>query len=139
MIKKLSKHVFFRYVIAGGSSAVVDLALLYLLHSVCNIYYLFSTILAFTGAFFVSFTLHRLWTFKSSIRLNPRKQVGLYLATSLVGLALNTLLMYISVDHFHIRVILSQILVGGLVACCTFFLSRNIVFKWNERHHEPLI
>lgn len=129
MIEKLSQHILVRYVISGGTAAVVDLSVLYLLNSVFNIHYLLAAILAFIVAFSVSFTLQKFWTFKSHSTENIHSQVMIYMGVSLFGLTLNTLLMYLFVDFFHITVILSQIFAGLLVACCTFPLSRYIVFK----------
>jgi len=127
----LEKHVVLRFIISGGTSAVVDLFFLYIFHNILNIHYLLSAVLAFIIAFFVSFTLHKFWTFKSHAE-QTHKQVVMYLGTSLFGLSLNTLLMYIFVDHFHVQVLLSQIFVGIIVAFSSFFISRNFVFKYKK-------
>ena len=132
MIRTLSKHVVFRYIISGGTSAAVDLIVLFVLNSVLHMYYLLAAILAFLVAFCFSFTLHKFWTFQNFSREGMHKQVMLYMMTSLFGLGLNTLFMYIFVDYFHIVVLLSQVFVGAIVACCTFFLSRNFVFKYKR-------
>jgi len=129
MIKKLTEHMVVRYVISGGTAAVVDLSVLYILNSLIGIHYLPAAIFAFLTAFSVSFTLQKFWTFKSHSTENMHSQVAIYLVVSLFGLVLNTLFMYIFVDFFHIFVLLSQVFVGLIVACCTFPLSRYIVFK----------
>ena len=128
----LEKHVILRFIISGGTSAAVDLILLYLFNSILGIHYLLSSIMAFTGAFSVSFTLHKFWTFKSH-KESTHKQVVMYLATSLFGLLLNTFLMYVFVDLIHIMVLLSQIIVGLIVACFSFFLSHRFVFKYKHK------
>jgi putative flippase GtrA len=129
MIRRLSQHMLFRYIIAGGTAATVDIALLYGLNTLLGVHYLTAAIAAFIGAFCVSFVLQKFWTFRDGSRDRMHAQIGLYLCTSLFGLALNTLLMYLFVDKAHINVILSQVFAGAIVACCTFFLSRNFVFK----------
>lgn len=131
LFQYFTQHVVVRFIISGGTSALVDLILLYLLHEVGGFYYLLSAILAFIGAFGVSFTLHKYWTFKSHEE-ETHKQVIIYLGTSLFGLFLNTTLMYVFVDFFHIQVMLSQIFVGAIVACSSFFISRNFVFKYKK-------
>lgn len=128
--EKTNKYVGLRYFITGGTAGVTDLVVLYLLNSFFGIHYLVSAIIAFIVAFIVSFTGHKFWTFKSH-RERTHYQVVLYFVASMFGLILNTLLMYIFVDHFHVQVILSQIIVGLLVACVSFFISRNMVFKYN--------
>ncbi len=123
-----SKYVGLRFFIAGGFAGVTDLLLLYTFNTIFGIHYLLSAIFAFGGAFLVSFFLHKFWTFKSHGE-SVHKQVVLYLCTSLFGLGLNTLLMYIFVDYFFVQVIVSQILVGLIVALFSFSISRKFVFK----------
>ncbi len=125
-----SRYVGLRYFISGGTAGVTDIALLYILHEMLGVYYLTSAAIAFIAAFFVSFLLHKYWTFKSHEE-EIRRQMSMYLLSSLFGLLLNTVLMYVFVDYIHIGVITSQIVVGLLVACVSFFISRNIVFKYN--------
>ncbi|MBA3733310.1 GtrA family protein [Patescibacteria group bacterium] len=131
LFKLFTSHVVVRFIIAGGTSAVVDLGLLYVFNSRLGWHYLVSAVLAFIGAFGVSFTLHKFWTFQSH---NERtdKQALLYLGTSLFGLSLNTMLMYLFVDYFHIQVLISQFFVGIMVAFSSFFISRNFVFKYKS-------
>lgn len=132
-----SKYVGLRYLISGGTAGVTDIILLYILNDILKVYYLLSAILAFIGAFFVSFLLHKFWTFKSHDEAAHR-QLIIYLGTSLFGLFLNTILMYLFVDYIHVQVILSQIIVGLMVACVSFFISRNFVFKYKPDHNIPL-
>ena len=127
----LDKNVAFRYIISGGTSAFVDLSLLYMFNSVLGIHYLVSSVFAFCVAFFVSFILQKFWTFKNHSTDDIHKQIFTYLGTSLFSLGLNTLLMYVFVDYFGIMVLLSQIFAGIIVACFTFFISRR-VFKYKE-------
>ncbi len=129
MIERLTRHVFVRFFISGGTSAMVDLVLLYILNSVVGVHYLLAATLAFIGAFGVSFTLHKYWTFKSHAE-ETHRQVVMYLFASLLSLVLNTILIYVFVDRFHIQVLLSQIFVGLIIASFSFFLSHKFVFKY---------
>ncbi|MEK9184817.1 MAG: GtrA family protein, partial [Patescibacteria group bacterium] len=132
LINKLTQHLLFRYIISGGTAAFVDLVLLYILNTVFDIHYIFASIVAFIMAFFVSFILQKFWTFKNHSQENIHQQILMYFSASLFGLGLNTLLMYIFVDYFHLIVILSQIFAGILVACCSFFISKKLIFKYKK-------
>ncbi len=132
MIKKLNEHVVFRYIISGGTSATVDLVALYILNTLLRVHYLLAATIAFGVAFFVSFTMHKFWTFRDRSTKSTHIQVAIYLITSLFGLSLNTLFMYIFVDRMHVMVLMSQVFAGAIVACGTFFLSRKFVFKNSE-------
>ena len=131
-IKFLAKHVIFRYLLSGGTAGLSLLFSLFVFNSILHIHYLLSAVIAFVIAFLVSFTLHRFWTFRShEERID--KQATMYLATCLIGLSLNTLLLYIFVDYFNLAVILSQIIVGLMMACISFFVSRKYIFKYREK------
>ena len=137
----LTKHVVIRYVLSGGVAGMTTIFLLYLFNAIFGIYYLTSSVLAYIGGFGVSFTLQKFWTFKSH-QENTSKQLAMYFGTSLLGLVLNTFFMYLFVEHIfvnillysmHLKVLISQIITGLLVACFTFFISRNIVFKYKPK------
>ena len=127
-MKRFTKHLIVRYLIAGGTSAMINLGILSLLYYVYEVYYLHAAIIASVIAFFISLTLHKLWTFEDYTSNDMHIQIGKYMVTSLIGLGLNTLFLYILVDYFHFFVYLSQIIAGGSVASITFFISRGFVF-----------
>lgn len=129
MIKRFTKHLIIRYVISGGTSAVLNLGILSLLYYVYDIYYLYAAIISSIIAFFISLGLHKFWTFEDFSREDMHIQIGKYMITSLFGLTLNTLFLYIVVDYLHFYVYVGQIVAGGSVACITFFISRNLIFK----------
>lgn len=118
-----------RYLVAGGSAAVVDLGLLYVLTEWLGFHYLLSAALAFIVAFCVSFFLQKFWTFQDHSVERVHSQAVLYFVIAIANLGLNTLLMYIFVEHFHLGYFAAQIFVGALLACGSFFISKNIVFN----------
>ncbi len=128
-MKRFTRHLIVRYIISGGTSAVINLGVLSFLYYVQNIYYLHAAIIAFVISFIFSLILQKFWTFEDHSRENVHIQVGKYLLSSLFGLSLNTLFLYILVDHLHFFVYVGQIIAGALVACITFFISRNLIFK----------
>lgn len=129
MINKLKGYVLFRYVVSGGTSAAVNLATLSLFYYVFHIYYITSSVIAFIVAFFFSLGLHKFWTFKDHSTDGVHKQAGKYLLSSLFGLCLNTLILFVCVDLIHLYVYMGQIIAGGLTACVTFFISRDYIFN----------
>lgn len=128
-MKRFTKHLIVRYVISGGTSAVINLSTLSFLYYIKHMYYIYAAIIAFIVSFLVSLVLQKFWTFEDHSRNNLSVQIGKYLITSLLGLSLNTFILYVLVDHLHLYVYVGQIIAGGLVACVTFFISRKYVFK----------
>ncbi len=130
-----------KYLVAGGTSAGVDILVLYILNGYFRLSYIPSSVLAFLVAFGVSFTLQKFWTFRDS-SLKIRTQATKYFFVTSCNLLLNTLLMYIFVDlvplpyfldlsHPH-KVLVSQVIVAGLVALQSFFLYQKFVFTSNR-------
>lgn len=124
-----TKHLIFRYIISGGTSAAINLSTLSLLYYIFHVYYIFASIVAFLVAFLFSLVLHKFWTFKDHSMDGVHRQAGKYLIASIFGLALNTSILYICVQGFHFYVFMGQIVAGILTACVTFFISRDHIFN----------
>ncbi len=136
MIKYLTKHLLIRYIISGGTSAAVNLSLFFLLHHIYHVYYITSSVVAFTVAFLISLILQKFWTFRDHSMDRFHHQIGKYLLTSLLGLLINTFVLYVSVEYFKFYALAGQITAGIVTACCTFFLSKHFVFKIREEDNN---
>lgn len=117
-----------KYLISGGTSAVVTIGILYILTHVFGLWYLLSTVVGYLVGFIVSFTLQKFWTFENSRVDQILSQAPLYFCIVLGNLGLNTLGMYILVEKFHMGYILADILVLGAIAIESYFLYK-IVFR----------
>jgi dolichol-phosphate mannosyltransferase len=118
-----------RYVISGGTAAVVDLGLLFIFTDVFHIWYLLSAVIAFLFAFFTSFFMQKFWTFQDSATERIHQQIALYFIVAIANLILNTALMYVFVEFIRLHYMLSQVVVALLIACGSFFVYRNFIFK----------
>lgn len=130
-MRQLTKHLIVRYIISGGTSAGVNLSVLSLLYYVFHIYYITASIVSFIVAFFFSLVLHKFWTFGDHSLDGVHKQAGKYLANSILGLIINTSILFVCVDLFHLYVFIGQIIAGILTAGVTFFISRDYIFNQN--------
>ncbi len=132
MIKKLTSHVVIRYLISGGTAAISQLLVLFLLNNIFGVYYLFAATIGFLCAFVVSFSLHKWWTFRREEEEYKHGQAIKYFFVCLTGLLINNIFLYILVNHFNIKVIFAQVIAIAFIACFSFFVSRNIIFKYSE-------
>jgi len=129
MIKVLTKHLLVRYVISGGTSATVNLSIFALFFYIFHLHYIIANVIAFSMAFGVSLMLQKFWTFRDTSTENMHIQGMLYLLNSLLGLCINTTVLYISVDFFGILPIIGVVIAGLSTALCTFQISRRYVFN----------
>ncbi len=121
-----------RYMISGGTAAIVALGVLYVLTDIKGVWYLVSSTIAFVVGFFVSFALQKLWTFKNTHTYDMSRQLFLYFITALGALVLNVFFMYLLVDIAGIWYMFSQVISSGTLAIATFFIYGNIVFHHGQ-------
>src|SRR3989344_175061 len=118
-----------RYIISGGSGAVVNLSTLFVLVHFFQVWYLLSVIIAFVVAFFVSFSMQKFFTFNDDSLEKIKKQSIFYLGIQIFNLGVNALLMYISVDILNIHYLISQFFVLGFIAVYSFFIFKHFIFN----------
>lgn len=136
MIKNFTRHLIVRYVISGGTAAFVNLSFFSLFFYIFHLYYIISNIIAFIIAFFVSLILQKFWTFRDHSTDRIHIQGLLYLFSSVFGLGVNTLVLYVCVDFFRILPIIGVVIAGISTALCTFPISRKYIF--NQEVKETL-
>ena len=117
-----------RFLIAGGTTLLTNLALLYVLKDIFDLWYITASIIGFVGAFGVSFSLQKFWTFGERSFASLHIQVGLSLIVALSNLLLNTFIMYILVDHLNVYYLFAQTIASAIIACESFFVYKYIIF-----------
>jgi putative flippase GtrA len=121
--------VYIKYALSGGIATLVHFSLLFFLTDIVGIWYIFSTSIAFVAAFFVSFTLQKLWTFRDNGRYKIKRQIGAYFSVGVFNLFLNALGMYLIVEWWGIMYLLAQLLVGLVLAGESFLICKYIIFE----------
>ena len=121
--------VIIKYIISGGTAALVDLVCLYIFTDVLGVWYITSASLSFFLAYFVSFSLQKFWTFRDNGREKIYKQMSLYFMVGVTNLLLNALGMYLLVDGFGVMYLLAQIIMGALLGFSSFLIYKFIIFE----------
>lgn len=116
-MKKLISQ-FFKFGVVGIIAFIVDYLSLYLLTEFLNLYYLISSIISFLLSIIVNYILSIKWVFDIK-KKQSFKDVIIFTLLSAIGLLINLLVMYLSVEVFKIHY-----MIGKLIA--TF-----IVMIWN--------
>ncbi len=130
-------NTIIKYLISGGTAALIDLILL---HSLDNLHlnYIISVNIAFVFAFVVSFTLQKYWTFNDPHNRGLR-QITVYFIVSLVNVFINTILISLILKFFVYDpifflkpVVIAQIISGAVVAIESFLIYKFFIFKKKE-------
>ncbi len=126
-IKNKATRMLIYYFFLGGITFVVDYALLFLLTEYAGIHYLLSAALAFVAGVIVNYVLNRVFNFKSESE-QVLRQFIVFILVSLVGLAINELLLYVFVEQFHIHYLVARPILLVIVAPITFLLHKKFTF-----------
>lgn len=119
----------FRYLVSGGSAAIVNLGLLFALVNYFGVWYLLSAVVSYTTAIYVSFLMQKYFTFNDYTREKIRRQATLFVGVQAINVGVNALLMYVLVDYFAIHYLLAQLISGVIIAVYGFFVFKHLIFN----------
>jgi putative flippase GtrA len=77
----------------------------------------------------VNYLLSVRFVFRSGVRFSRHQEVALVFAVSLVGLAINQLVLYIGIEHALAEMMLSKIGATAIAFLWNFAARNNFVFK----------
>ncbi|WP_419908179.1 GtrA family protein [Hoeflea sp.] len=118
---------FVRYGIAGGCALATHLVVLWGLHELFGVEEVLASAVGFLAAIPVNYALQHRYVFSSQRRhvtAAPR-----YLATTLAGLGLNTILFALATLVLAIPYLLAQVIVTVLVFLFNFLVNRHFTFS----------
>lgn len=113
----------------GGTSFVIDAGILFLLTEFCGIHYLLSGAISFTASVIYNYMLSIKWVFDAKKDVNKVQELAVFIGLSVIGLGLNQLLMWLSVDIFHIYYMLSKIIATAIVMVYNFVTRKLFIEK----------
>jgi putative flippase GtrA len=119
---------FLKFGVVGFSGVFVDFGMTYLAKEKLHIQKYVANAIGFTTAASTNYYLNRIWTFEST---NPR--IGLeyteFFIISLIGLAINTLILWLLVSRFRMNFYVAKIFAIIVVTIWNFFANVLITFN----------
>ena len=126
---------FSRFLAVGAVGTLLDFSLLTLL-KLAGLPTLLANSLSFTAGLVNNFTWNRLWTFGDAIQPDWRRQLVQFTAVSLVGLALNNLIVLSLEGIFGAMLyqpdwgyLPAKVIATGVVVFWNYFANRMWTFK----------
>lgn len=126
-----SLYKTFRFLVSGGTATFVNIFSLYIFVTYLHIWYVLASVFAFLCGFIISFSMQKFWTFEDHSKENIKKQFFLFFFTVIVGMILNTIIIFVCVEYFNINYIAGQFISGALIAVLNFFVYQKIIFQKN--------
>ena len=128
MIDEIFILKFLKFCIVGFSGMIIDFGTTWLLKEKIKINKYIANSTGFTLAASSNYLLNRFWTFHS---INPRiaTEYGSFILISLVGLAINNLIIFLLNEKIRINFYLSKLFAIGVVTVWNFFMNYMITFR----------
>lgn len=127
LIKNNDLIKLIRFSIVGVGNTLVNWSIFIILN-VFGVYYIISNIIAYTIATVNSYIWNSLWVFKYGQGLNINTSVKFFIL-NLVGLTVNTTIMYILVDILNFNKFIALVIASIFVVIMNYTINKLWVFK----------
>ena len=117
-----------RFVVAGGSTAVIHIGIVYLFTSIFEIWYVVATTVGFLSAVAASFTLQKFFAFQDHRTDKLVVQSSFFFTIAVFNLILNNMLLVAAVEYLSFVPITAQIIVSGIIAVWSY-IAYSFIFK----------
>jgi len=120
---------FLKFGIVGLTGVFVDFGITYVLKEKAKVYKYLANAIGFTVAASSNYVLNRVWTFHSK---NPHVAVeyGHFIFISLIGLGINSLILWLLVSRFKWNFYFSKLIAIGITTIWNFFA--NVMFTFTK-------
>lgn len=117
-----------KFFILGGILTLIEWAGFYILSYKLHIHYIIASIIMFVFVSALGIFVYRKFVFdKSSVSI--KSEVILSYSINTLGIALNSLILWICVSEFHIEAMLAKVIASFIVAFYGFFARAAIIYK----------
>jgi putative flippase GtrA len=119
---------FLKFGIVGLSGLIIDFSLTFLFRNMLKINQYIANAIGFTVAATSNYMLNRIWTF-SSHNPNILLEYSKFFFISLVGLGINSIVLYFLVSRAKWNFYFSKLFAIGSATLWNFFINLLITFK----------
>ena len=126
IMEKDRLYEIIRFALVGGASFVVDYALLYICTEWLGIHYLYSAAISFTVSVIVNYWLCVVFVFRGAGKQTGR-QAALFIGSSIAGLGINQVCMWLFVEKFGLHYMLAKIGATFIVMFWNYVMKRKAV------------
>ena len=132
MFEKIKNNKLLRQIlkfgVVGGTAFIIDYGIFTILSQLLHIHYLIASIISFSISVIYNYILSIKWVFDVS-KKQTAKEFIIFIILSVIGLGLNSLIMYVSVDLMHIHEMISKIIATAIVMVYNFITRKIFIEK----------
>ncbi len=131
MIKKLLNNKLFQQIIkfgiVGGLAFIIDYGIYTLLSQLLGIYYILASIISFSISVIFNYILSIKWVFDVT-KKQTTKEFIIFIVLSVIGLIINSIILYICVELFNIHDMVGKI-IATIIVMVYNFITRKIFIE----------
>lgn len=118
-----------KFGIVGVSNTLVNWIIFFILNHI-GVYYITANVIAYLIATANSYFWNSKWVFKFKKEESLKAPLR-FILLNLIGLVLNSTILYLLVDLLHFSRMISLIIATGIVMIVNYFINKIWVFKEN--------
>lgn len=118
-----------KFGIVGVSNTLVNWIIFFILNHI-GVYYITANVIAYLIATANSYFWNSKWVFKFKKEESLKAPLR-FILLNLIGLVLNSTILYLLVDLLHFSRMISLIIATGIVMIVNYFINKVWVFKEN--------
>lgn len=118
---------FIKFGLVGVLNTIINWVLFILLNSI-GVYYIISNIIAYSISTLNSYLWNSKWVFKYNGD-NVNQTTFKFITLNIIGLVLNTIILFLLVDIIKLPKIIALIITTGIVMILNYFINKLWVFK----------
>lgn len=115
------------YLFVGALATVVEWGAFYLLRHPIYMHYMLATTIAFIISTFANWIIGKWLLFRE--KQNLLKELAKIYVTSIAGLLMNLLIMWVAIDLIGIQDMLAKIIATGIVFFWNFLVRKLLIYK----------
>lgn len=122
-MKKLIRQAL-KFCVVGVICTIIDFGVLILLREVFGVNYLIANGAGFTVSVIINYILSMRFVFRGKKDASKIKEFIIFVILSAIGLGLNELLMWLTVENFGINYIAGKVIATAIVMVYNFFSKK---------------
>jgi len=132
MIKIISNIIkdpqLYQYIIVGGLSACVDIALFLLLNKFLPYHFIVAATISFIFATLFNYVLCNYFLFRQQHKHSSQRKIMLVYLVSSVGLLIHHSILFTAVEYFIFPMVLAKLVAMGSAFGWNFLSRKHLVF-----------
>lgn len=125
---KLFNHKLIRFALVGTGGLIIDFSITWIFKEIFFLQPLYANAIGFCIAVVSNYSFNKIWTFQSETK-NILNQFFKFLAISMIGLFLNTSILWSLQYLNNMRFYFNKGLATALVVLWNYFANSRITFK----------